>query len=98
MANKQMILDAISQALDAMGISGDVDTDDVYDENGMMPQNQVPVWSQLDASMLGQGNGPIHSKDSLMKGIQMSKPPQVDNYGMPASGDQEEMMTAMGLV
>lgn len=95
--NKQMILDAISQALDGMGM--DTGDQDEYGESEMMEGNEVPVWSKLQAGTLGQGSGAIHDKSALMLGAdRTSKPPMTDNYGMPASGDQEEMMTALGII
>lgn len=95
--NKQLILDAISQALDGMGMT-DMGGDEYDEEGAMEGDNSVPIWSQLDAGTLGQGSGPIHNKDDLLGINRTSKPPMVDAYGMPAAGDQEEMMTAMGLV
>lgn len=95
--NKQAILDAISSALDGVGLSDGMG-DDMYDENGMTAQNEVPIWSKMQAGTLGQGPGAIHDKSSLMAGREMSKPPEVGNYGMPKDDESEEMMTALGLV
>lgn len=97
MHKKQAILDAVSQALDAMGVSsGDMD---FYDESEEMTgENKVPIWRELEVSVNDQGRGPIHNKADLFKGIDMSKPPQVDNYGMPVDDQGAEMMTALGMV
>lgn len=96
--NKQQILDAVSQALDAMGVSGG--DGDEYDENGGMGggDNNVPVWSQLQVGVNDEGRGPIHDKSALFGMDRTSKPPTVDNYGMPVDDDQSEMMSALGLV
>lgn len=94
--NKQMILDAISQALDSMGM--DPGGGDEFDEGMDMGGNEMPIWSKLDAGTLGQGAGPIHDKSSLMGMDRTSKPPQVSNYGMPIDDEGAEMMTAMGIV
>lgn len=95
--NKQALLDVISQALDSMGM--DAGGGDEFDDGGGMDgTNEVPIWSKLSAGSLGSTNGPIHDKSMLMDTDKMSKPPMVDNYGMPAAGDQEEMMLAMGMV
>ncbi len=95
--NKQAILDVISQALDGMGMDS-LGGDEFDEDMGMEGTNEVPVWSRLEAGTLGQTGGAIHDKSALMGVDKMSKPPQVDNYGMPAAGDQEEMMSALGLV
>lgn len=97
MHKKQQILDAISQVLDAMGVDADIDADD-FDENGLTSTNEVPIWSKLDVSVNDEGRGPIHSKDALFGVKKMTQPTQVDAYGMPMPGDQEEMMSALGLV
>lgn len=95
--NKQMILDAISQALDGMGMT-DMGGDEYDEGGGMEGDNSVPIWSQLNAGTLGQGSGPIHDKSSLLGTDRTSKPPMVDNYGLPMDDQGAEMMTAMGLV
>lgn len=97
--NKQSILDAISQALDGMGM-GEPDGDE-FDEMGGMggAGNEVPIWSKLDAGTLGAGaGGPIHDKSALLGMNRTSKLPTVDNYGLPIDDQQSEMMTALGLV
>lgn len=100
MASKQELLAAISQVLDQMGLGGD--GGDVYDESGMTAENEVPVWAKLNVNVSDEGRGPIHDKGALFGAKQFTKPPEVgnyvDDYGMPASGDQEEMMSAMGMV
>lgn len=95
--NKQAILDAVSQALDGMGMPmGEVDD---YGEMADAGDNTMPIWSQLKAGTpLGQGGGAIHNKDDLLGMDRTSKPPMVDNYGMPVDDDQDEMMVAMGLI
>ncbi len=96
--NKQAVLQAVSQALDAMGMSDQ--GGDEYDESGGMgqPENNVPMWSQLQVGVDDQGRGPIHDKAALFGMDRTSKPPTVDNYGMPVDDDQSEMMSAMGLI
>ncbi len=95
--NKQSILAAVAQALDAMGMPSD-DGDPYGEGQGVSGSNPVPVWSQLKAGTLGQGGGPIHDKSSLMGMDRLSKPPTVNNYGMPVDDGSDEMMSAMGLV
>lgn len=95
--NKQMVLDAVSQALDAMGVDAGIEADE-YGEEEALADNSVPVWSQLNAGSLGQSQGVIHDKSALMGMDRTSKPPTVDNYGMPVDDDQAEMMTALGMV
>jgi hypothetical protein len=96
MADKQRILEAISQALDAMGM--DSGEEDIYDENGMTSENTVPIWSQLQIGVEDSGRGPIHDKNALFGVKKMTEPQRVDQYGMPMAGDQEEMLSALGLV
>jgi hypothetical protein len=95
--DKAKLLEVISQALDGMGM--DDGMTDMYDESGLLPNNEVPVWSKLDVSVDDEGRGPIHSKDSLFKALQqIGKPVQIDAYGMPYDDDQEELMLASGMV
>lgn len=95
---KSTIMDAISQALDGMGISSDLGNDE-YGENDTVGQdNEVPIWSKLQVGVNDEGRGPIHDKSALFGNKQMSKPPTVDNYGMPVDDEQSEMMSALGLV
>ncbi len=100
MVDKNSILQAVSQALDAMGMTDQ--GGDEYDENGSMggsSPNQVPVWSQLQAGVPDSQRGPIHDKTAAFAGMdRTSKPPQVDNFGLPIEDDQSEMMSALGLV
>ncbi len=96
-AKKQQIMDAISQVLDSMGVSG-LEEDIFGEGEGVGQENNVPIWSQLQVGVNDEGRGPIHDKGALFGFNKMSKPPMVDNYGMPAAGDQEEMMLATGLV
>jgi hypothetical protein len=96
--NKQAVLDAVSQALDSMGM--DLGDGDEYGESDMLGGgggNEIPIWSKLQAGELGTTNGPIHDR-ALLAPRQMDKPPQVDNYGMPVDDQSEEMMSALGLV
>lgn len=97
MKNKQAILDAVSQALDAMGMQMG-DGDEYGESDSLGGENSVPIWSQLQAGTLGQTNGAIHDKSALLGMDRTSKPPTVDNYGMPVDDDQSEMMSALGLV
>ncbi len=94
-----MILDAISQALDGMGMSAGGD-DEFGEGEGVSGDNTVPVWSQLAAGKLGQSGGPFYDKSALMDTAKQmgEKPPTVDQYGMPVDDQQSEMMTALGLV
>lgn len=93
--NKQAVLDAVSQALDAMGMQmGDGDE---YGESDMIGANEVPIWSKLEAGQLGSTPGQIHDR-ALLQPRQMDKPPQVSNYGMPVDDESSEMMTALGMV
>lgn len=94
--DKNSILQAISQALDHLGISENYDE---FDETGGIgPANEVPIWSKLSAGELGQGAGPIHDKSALMAAKQAPEASQVDAYGMPVDDEAAEMMSAMGLV
>jgi hypothetical protein len=96
MPSKEQILNAVAQALEAMGV-GEPDGDE-YDESGLMSGNEVPIWSKLSAGTLGQGNGPLHDKSELLGMNRTSKPPTVDNYGMPVDDEAAEMSVAMGIV
>ena len=98
MHKRQAILDAVSQALDAMGVDADMDADDYGENMEVAGENTVPIWSQLEVGVEDAGRGPIHDKSALFKGLQMSKPPQLDNYGMPVDDEAAEMSVAMGLV
>ena len=92
---KDKIIQAVTQALEAMGITDD---QDFYGEQeGIGPENRVPIWTELKAGELGSTPGQIHDKQSLMK-VQQSKPPMASNYGMPIDDESSEMMVAMGLV
>lgn len=99
--NKQQLLDAFSQFIDQMGmekIGGDE-----FDEDGLTAQGQVPLWSQMDASLLGEGTGPIHSKESFIKRMradaaQQGQMAQLDAYGMPRDDQAEEMMMNLGML
>ncbi len=94
--NKQAVLDAVSQALDSMGL--DMGGDE-YDEAGAMAgDNNVPIWSQLQVGVNDEGRGPIHDKSAIFGMDRTSKPPTVDNYGMPMDDGQDEMMSALGLI
>ena len=97
--NKQSILDAVSQALDAMGLT-DMGGDEFDEQEGMEGQgNAVPIWSQLQAGTLGSTNGPIHDRQALMQSaVSAGKPQGVDPYGMPVDDEGAEMMSALGLV
>ncbi len=98
MNNKQQILDAISQALDAMGMDGGMG--DMYgEEMGVGDDNRVPIWAELDVSVDDAGRGPIHSKEALFGAKKMRQPfQQTDQYGMPMDDQGAEMMTALGMV
>ncbi len=98
--DKNAILQAVSQALDAMGMDSGGEGLDLYGESqAVNGPNNVPIWSQLDAGKLGSTNGPIHDKSSLMGAIaDQGAPPKTTQYGMPMPGQQEEMMTATGMV
>lgn len=93
--NKSQMVEAFSRFLDQMGMEG-METDE-YGENPAIDGGRLPVWAELDASMLGQGMGPLHSKESLFK-MDDQIPMQMDQYGMPQGSDQEEMMIAMGMI
>jgi hypothetical protein len=94
--NKQMVLDAVSRALDGMGM-GDMGGDE-YGEDDSIGPNEVPIWSKLQVGVNDEGRGPIHDKSALFGMDRTSKPPTVDNYGMPVDDDASEMMSALGLV
>lgn len=95
--NKQAVLDAVSQALDSMGM--DMGPQDEYGESEDVGPNTVPIWSQLKAGTpLGETGGAIHDKSALLGMDRTSKPPMVDNYNMPIDDDQDEMMSALGMV
>lgn len=96
MPNKEAILAAVAAALDGMGMDGG--EMDEYGEGEEVGPNEVPIWSKLDVSVNDEGRGPIHSKESIFKKLMAQQPRTVDAYGMPAAGDQEEMMMATGLV
>jgi hypothetical protein len=70
--------------------------DDMYGEEDSVADG-VPIWSALDAGTLGSTKGPIHDKSALQK-VMQAEAPATDAYGMPVAGDQEEMMSALGLV
>ena len=95
--NKQAILDAVSQALEAMGMS-DMGGDEYGESEMVGGENTVPIWSTLNAGTLGQGNGPIHNRAALQAATSQAPPSATDNYGMPLDDESDEMMVAMGLV
>lgn len=98
--DKNQILQAVSQALDSMGVTSS--DPDFYGESEAVQENNVPIWSQLQVGVNDEGRGPIHDKAALFQQAkQMSKPPMVGNfneYGMPQDDEGAEMMTAMGMV
>ncbi len=98
MIDRNAILAAVSQALDGMGVpQGDGDE---FDESGGMGQqeNNVPIWSQLETGVPDSTRGPIHDRSMTFGMDRTSKPPTVDNFGMPVDDEGAEMMSAMGLV
>ncbi len=100
MIDKNAILQAISQALDAMGVSGGGD-DEFNEDQSVSGPNNVPIWSQLDVSVPDEGRGPIHSKSALFGPVgnyRDTQPMATNMYGMPQDDDSAEMMTAMGMV
>lgn len=97
MHNKEQILAAISQALDAMGMDAGMEGD-MYGEDGTVAANEVPVWSKLEAGTLGQSQGIIHDKSKLQGAMMAAEPESVDTYGLPVAGDQEAMMLATGMI
>jgi hypothetical protein len=92
MQDKAKMVELFSRFLDQMGMDG-MEMDDY----GEMDSGSLPIWSQINASELGQGMGPLHSKESLMRQMD-STPVPVNQYGIPTSSDQEEMMIATGMV
>jgi hypothetical protein len=90
---KQKILDAVAQALDAVGM------DTGGDEYGELAEtNSVPIWSQIDVSVPDAGRGPIHDKSALFNAAKEARAIQTDAYGMPLPGEHEFGMTALGMV
>ncbi len=65
--DKQSILDAVSQALDAMGMDPGSDP---MGEDPTMNNGQLPIWNSLNVTVPGTApRGPIaSSKDSLFGG------------------------------
>lgn len=99
MMDKNAILQAVSQALDAMGISSG--EDDYGEDQSVSTPNNVPIWSQLDVNVPDQGRGPIHSKSSLFGPVgnyRDTQPMATNTYGMPVDDQSDAMMSAMGMV
>lgn len=96
--DKQQILEAVSRALDSMGV-GEPDGDEYGEAAGVGADNSVPIWSKLQVNVPDAGRGPIHDKKALFSAMaEQSKPPMVDNYGMPYDDEAAEMMTATGMI
>jgi len=93
--DKNKMLEMFSQFLDTMG--GGLD-EDYYGEDEMMQNDQLPIWSQMDASVPSVSMGPIHSRESLFTKMQEARPTQFDAYGMPQDDQAAEMMLATGMV
>jgi hypothetical protein len=84
--------ESLATALSALGIE-DSDDMDPYGEN---QENLVPTWNSLDVSVPATSRGPIASKEALFMPAQ--GPRKLNQYGLPEPGDQEEFMSATGMV
>lgn len=94
--DKNQLLQAFSQFLDQMGHDGF--NEDYYGEDPTLADGNLPIWSQLDASVPDESKGPIHSRNSLFKVLEESAPFEIDTYGMPRDDAAAEFMIATGMI
>lgn len=96
-ASKIAILSAmddghLDMALQAVGIEPSPGDSDFYGED---PANQLDKWAEMDVSVPDSGRPEIVNKSEIFLGSQPKT--QVDTYGMPMPGADEDQMMAVGM-